>query len=85
MPQHVKVAGLECETCHGNIKGMEVVQQHSLLTMGWCIDCHRQTVVEHAKDNPYYERLVELHTKKGAKAEMVVEDIGGLECSKCHY
>jgi len=81
--QHVKVAGLECENCHGNIKEMEVVQQASLLTMGWCIDCHRKTDVN-AKGNTYYDNMVELH-KKSSKEPLKVEDIGGLECSKCHY
>lgn len=81
--QHVKVGGIECETCHGDIKNMEVVQQHSLLTMGWCIDCHRKTDVN-AKGNAYYDRLIELHAKK-SKEPMKVQDIGGLECAKCHY
>jgi hypothetical protein len=81
--QHVKVGGLECETCHGQIKEMETVQQYAPLTMGWCINCHRQTAVN-AKGNAYYDKLIEFHNKKGNKA-MKVEDIGGLECSKCHY
>jgi len=81
--QHVNVAGVECQTCHGPIQEMDVVRQHSLLTMGWCIDCHRTTDVN-SKGNAYYDKLVELHnsSKKGA---MKVEDIGGLECAKCHY
>lgn len=81
--QHVNVGGQECQTCHGPIETMDVVRQHSLLTMGWCIDCHRKTDVN-AKGNKYYDNLVELHgqSKKGA---MKVEDIGGLECAKCHY
>ena len=33
--------GLACEACHGNVKAMERIEQHSPLTMGWCIDCHR--------------------------------------------
>lgn len=80
--QHVKVGGLECEQCHGDIKEMEVVQQHSLLTMGWCIDCHRKTEVN--GDNEYYDRMVKIH-KSNSKEPMHVEDIGGLECAKCHY
>ena len=35
--------------------------------------------------NKYYDKLVELHNAKGKKGAMKVEDIGGLECSKCHY
>jgi len=81
--QHVKVGGIECQTCHGPIEEMEVVRQHSLLTMGWCIDCHRKTDVN-SKGNEYYTNLVELHEAE-SKDAMKVEDIGGLECSKCHY
>ena len=43
--QHVAVGGVECQTCHGPIQEMEVVGQHSTLTMGWCIDCHRPTEI----------------------------------------
>ena len=81
--QHTNVAGLACENCHGDIKNMEIVEQYSPLTMGWCIDCHRKTTVN-SKDNAYYDRLLEAHSKAG-KGEMKVVDIGGLECSKCHY
>ncbi len=79
--QHVKVGGVECQTCHGQIQEMEVVAQHSPLTMGWCIDCHRTTDVNTA-GNAYYDNLVKLHGDGNA---MKVADIGGLECAKCHY
>ncbi|HKZ36433.1 MAG TPA: c-type cytochrome [Chryseolinea sp.] len=81
--QHVNVAGVECQTCHGPVETMDVVRQHSLLTMGWCIDCHRKTDVN-TRGNAYYDKLVELHSKS-TKAPMKVEEAGGLECSKCHY
>ncbi len=81
--QHVKVGGLECQTCHGPIEEMEVVYQYSPLTMGWCINCHRETEVN-SEGNAYYDNLVEIHKAK-SKEPMTVEDIGGLECSKCHY
>jgi mono/diheme cytochrome c family protein len=81
--QHVNVAGLECENCHGDIAKMEVIQQRSSLTMGWCIDCHRKTEVN-TKDNQYYDKLVQLHGEE-SKDALKVADIGGLECSKCHY
>ena len=81
--QHVNVGGVECQTCHGPIETMDVVRQHSLLTMGWCIDCHRKTDVN-TRGNEYYDNLVEIH-KKSSKAPMTVEDQGGLECAKCHY
>jgi len=81
--QHTNVGGLECKSCHGEIEKMEVVEQRSSLTMGWCIDCHRQTDVN-AKGNAYYDKLVEIHNKD-SKTPLKVQNIGGLECSKCHY
>ena len=80
--QHVAVGGIECQTCHGPIQEMEVVYQHSALTMGWCIDCHRQTDIN-SKGNEYYDKLVQLHSN--SKEALKVKDIGGLECAKCHY
>lgn len=81
--QHVKVGGQECQTCHGPIQEMDVVYQYSTLTMGWCINCHRETDVN-TKGNEYYTKLVELH-EEHSKEPMKVEDIGGIECAKCHY
>ena len=81
--QHVKVGGIACQTCHGAIETMAVVKQENNLTMGWCINCHRETKVN-AEGNAYYDKLVELH-KADSKEPLTVSDIGGLECSKCHY
>ncbi len=84
--QHVTVGGLECQTCHGPVEEMEVVYQHSPLSMGWCINCHRKTEVKFA-DNDYYDAYMKLHDdlKSGKIDKVTVEDIGGLECQKCHY
>ena len=81
--QHVVVGNIECQTCHGPIQEMDVVKQYSLLTMGWCIDCHRKTELN-TKGNAYYDNLVKLHDEK-KNGKMKVEDNGGLECGKCHY
>lgn len=81
--QHVNVGNVACQTCHGEIEKMEVVEARSSLTMGWCIDCHRRTEVN-TKDNAYYDKLVALHRKE-SKEPLKVANIGGLECSKCHY
>ncbi len=81
--QHVNVGNIQCQTCHGEIEKMEVVEHRSSLTMGWCIDCHRKTEVN-TKDNAYYDKLVALHRKE-SKEPLKVANIGGLECSKCHY
>ncbi len=82
--QHVTVAGVECQTCHGPVEEMEVMYQHAPLTMGWCINCHRETKVD-VKGNAYYEKIHEELSKKYGVDELTAAQMGGLECGKCHY
>ena len=82
--QHVAVGGVECQTCHGPIQEMEVVGQHSTLTMGWCIDCHRKTDVK-MEGNEYYTKIHEQLSKKYGVDKLTAAQMGGLECGKCHY
>ena len=81
--QHVNVAGVECQECHGPIQEMEVVEQYSPLTMGWCINCHRETKVD--TTNNYYHDLNNNWIEKYHGEDITAEKIGGLECGKCHY
>ncbi|MBK8168840.1 MAG: cytochrome C [Sandaracinaceae bacterium] len=37
---HLNV-GVGCVTCHGRVDQMEVVRVNQPLSMGWCLDCHR--------------------------------------------
>jgi mono/diheme cytochrome c family protein len=82
--QHVKVAGLKCQTCHGPVQEMKEVYQYSPLTMKWCIQCHKRTDVN-MKGNAYYENLQQVHDllKEGKKVTAAL--MGGIECGKCHY
>ncbi|PIA81896.1 cytochrome C [Gaetbulibacter sp. 4G1] len=82
--QHVTVAGVECQTCHGPVEEMEIMYQHAPLTMGWCIECHRTTNVN-VKDNAYYTKIHEELSKKYGVDKLTVAQMGGLECGKCHY
>lgn len=86
--QHVTVGGVACQTCHGKVENMDVVRQYSTLSMGWCINCHRETEVASFSSNDYYLGKYEKYhqaLKDGTKKKVTVEDIGGLECQKCHY
>ncbi len=82
--QHVSVAGIDCQKCHGPVEEMEIMYQHSSLTMGWCINCHRETNVN-VKDNGYYTKIHEELSKKYGVDKLTVAQMGGLECGKCHY
>ena len=84
--QHVTIGEVECQSCHGPVEKMDLVYQYSPLSMGWCINCHRETEVKF-NGNEYYESYEKYHDelKNGTRENVTVEDIGGLECQKCHY
>jgi len=82
--QHVIVAGVECQTCHGPVETLEIMEQFSPLTMGWCVDCHRKTDVK-MEGNAYYDKIHAELAKKYGKDKLTAAEMGGLECGKCHY
>ncbi|MBF4506862.1 c-type cytochrome [Flavobacterium sp. JLP] len=82
--QHVSVAGVECQTCHGPVQEFEIMKQYSKLTMGWCIDCHRKTDVK-MEGNAYYDKIHAELSKKYGVEKLTAAQMGGLECGKCHY
>ncbi len=90
--QHIKVGKQQCQTCHGNIQEMPEVYQFAELSMGWCINCHRESKVdfynkETGEGNKFYSIYEKFHNDiKNHKIDSVtVEKIGGTECQKCHY
>ena len=89
--QHVRAGNVQCQTCHGEITAMDEVKQVSELSMGWCVNCHRQTKVQFnydsTKGNKFYSIYEKFHNdiKNGKMDSVTVKDIGGLECQKCHY
>ena len=82
--QHVTAGGLECQKCHGPVEEMTEMYQYSPLTMGWCINCHRETKVDLA-GNEYYEKIHKQLADKYGVEQVTVAQLGGLECGKCHY
>lgn len=84
--QHVNAGRVACQSCHGNIQEMGEVKQFADLSMGWCINCHRETKVQF-NDNKFYSIYEKFHEelKSGKVDSVTVEMIGGTECQKCHY
>lgn len=37
---HIR-ANVGCKSCHGRVDQMEIVRQVEPLSMGWCLECHR--------------------------------------------
>jgi hypothetical protein len=79
--------GVGCETCHGRVDQMHVVQQRAPLTMGWCVRCHRDpapnlrptdqiTVMGWRSPTPRAAYGLELMERNHVKA--------ATDCSTCH-
>lgn len=90
--QHTAAGQIQCQTCHGNIQDMDEVLQFSDLSMGWCVNCHRETNVNFVdasgeKGNKFYSLYERYHEeiRTGKRQNVTVEEIGGLDCQKCHY
>lgn len=89
--QHVRAGKVQCQSCHGEITAMDEVKQVAELSMGWCINCHRETKVDFnysdSSGNKFYSIYEKFHNeiKSGKRDSITVKDIGGLECQKCHY
>ncbi|NQX96371.1 MAG: c-type cytochrome [Flavobacteriales bacterium] len=87
--QHVTAGKQKCQTCHGPVEEMDVVEQHAPMTMKWCIECHKETAVA-TEGNGYYDDMhkrmtPEFKEKVLSDGVLTVDEIGGWECAKCHY
>jgi Cytochrome c7 and related cytochrome c len=72
--QHV-LSGVACQQCHGPVERMDRVEQVAPLTMGWCLDCHRERANLPASG---IERAAR-HLAQGT------QPAGVLDCASCHY
>jgi hypothetical protein len=84
--QHVGVGKIDCQKCHGEVQNMDIMKQHSDLSMGWCVNCHRETKVNF-KDNAYYNNHKSLHEQliSGKLDTVRAVNIGANDCMRCHY
>lgn len=89
--QHVNVGQVACQTCHGEVQKMDEAHQFASLSMGWCVNCHRNTNVQFNDDkgngNQFYSIYEKFHEdiKHNRYDSVTVERIGGTDCAKCHY
>ena len=90
--QHIRAGKVQCQTCHGSITQMNEVKQFAELSMGWCINCHRNTKVNFPDSagnngNKFYSIYEKFNHNlvTGKMDSVTVENIGGTECQKCHY
>ena len=81
-------SGVGCESCHGRIDQMDVVRQVEPLSMGWCLECHREpelylrpseeiTTMGFLQGGDYVGRNLERVAEEGIQPPT--------NCSACHY
>ena len=65
---------------------MDVMRQENDLSMGWCVNCHRETQVDF-NTNDYYKHHLKLHEdlKSGVLDSVTANDIGANDCMRCHF
>jgi len=80
-------AGVGCVTCHGKIHEMEVVTQAKPLSMGWCLDCHRNPA-PNLRPPEEVTNMEWLPSKNHAEfAQRMIEERQirpPVDCSGCH-
>jgi hypothetical protein len=80
-------AGVGCASCHGNVATMEVVKQVEPLSMGWCLDCHRNpgNHLRPASELTNMEWIPPANQTELAQKMMKQKEINPSEdCSVCH-
>jgi len=80
------VKGVGCRSCHGRVDEMPLTWQHADLTMGWCLECHRDPT-PHLRPlaqitNMNWEPPADLHHQRALAEERDVKTLQS--CSYCH-
>ena len=81
--------GVGCVTCHGRVDEMAAIEQKQPLTMGWCLDCHRDPEPQPAPARVHHQH--DLDPARGARAGALGEQLAKeydvhsrTSCSTCH-
>ena len=79
--RHVN-GGIECRTCHGPVETMERIRQVGDLTMGFCVNCHRQENVKVRQTAPVRTSVTVSSGREGAHT---ARDRASIDCATCHF
>jgi hypothetical protein len=89
LPDHVRFdhaahtqAGVGCESCHGKVQEMPRTARAETLSMGFCLDCHRNPA---AGTQPAAAPAVRPHGLQSLRYEHYGVEVSPLtRCSTCH-
>lgn len=81
-------SGVGCESCHGRVDRMEVVQLVEPLSMGWCLECHREPELHLRPDEEIttmgYEQPSD-YVRRNVERIQHESILPPTDCSACHY
>lgn len=81
-------SGVGCETCHGRVDQMDVVSQVEPMSMGWCLECHREPE-QYLRPNDEITTMGYMHSADYLKINLDRVREEGIRpptnCSACHY
>lgn len=79
-------AGVSCVSCHGRVDRMEVVAQAEALTMGWCLECHRDPAprLRPREFVTALDWIPDAQTPTGAELIEAYDITPSTDCSTCH-
>jgi hypothetical protein len=81
--------GVGCATCHGRLDSMKLTYKTAPLTMGWCLDCHRDPAPNLRPRDRIFDLAWRSPADDGRLGERLMREYGvrttGLtDCSTCH-
>ncbi|MEZ4704919.1 MAG: cytochrome c3 family protein [Bdellovibrionota bacterium] len=80
-------AGVGCKSCHGDVSRMEKVTRKEPLSMGWCLDCHRNPA-PHLRPQSQVTNMNWKPSEEDLRRAQSLVSSGqvrpSLQCSACH-
>ena len=81
--------GVGCTTCHGDVGNMPLMYQNATLTMGWCLNCHRDPAKNLRPEADIFRVDYHAPPDQAALGHKLLKDYGIevshlTDCSVCH-
>ena len=79
--------GVACQTCHGRVDQMAETVKTETLSMGWCLDCHRNPGAHLSEPDAVFSMVDKATTALSGQELMALHDVivdNLTDCSTCH-
>ena len=79
--------GVACQTCHGRVDQMAETVKTETLSMGWCLDCHRDPAGQLSEPASVFRMADVAPAAMSGQELMALHDVAAdnlTDCSTCH-